>query len=551
MLRSFIRLGALAGVVTLGACDLEVINPNQPETERVLATPADVESLLGTTYLRWHIGVYGNSISNIRGMADVMSFENFSSLANNGMGATISIPRPAIDNSIGNGFAAEHRRLYYIPSEAARTASLIIARLDGGLSVGTDAQNARARAFGHFVRGIALGYIAMFYDSAAIITPTMTAQDPGELAGYKEVGAAALQALDDAITFANQGAAAFPIPSTWLPSPTSYTAPEFIKLVRSFKARIAANLPRTPAEAADVNWAAVVADAQNGITANFMETMATVGGPFDSWRRQRNTFSTWHQMSPWVIGMGDVSGAYSAWLAEPLDGKTPFTIVTPDRRFPQGADRAAQVADFGIPCAGDTCPRYFRNRPPAQDALNGASWGWSPYDNVRFHSWHNAGTGGTGTGGNGPITTFTLAELDMIQAEGLIRTGQFQAAAALINKTRVPNGLPAITAFDGNSPVPGGANCVPKRPQGTTLSCGNMLEAMKWEKRVETHFTNYSGWFLDHRRWGDLPSGTALHWPPPYEDLQARGRTATQIYNTGGSGLGNPATAGPNTYGWP
>jgi hypothetical protein len=549
MLRNLVRCGALAGVFVLGACELEVTNPNQPETARVLATPADVESLLGAQYLRWHIGVYGNSLLGVRGMADVMSFENFSSLANNGMSLVINLPRPALDNAIGNPNASGHRRQYYIPSEAARTASLVLARIDGGLTVGSPEADARAKAFGHFVRGISLGYVALMYDSLAVITPEMSAEDPGELVDYQTAMAAALQALDDAITEANAGAAAFPLPSAWLPSTTTMTSTEFIKLIRSYRARLRASVARTPTERAAVNWDAVIADAQNGITADHDNEMSTVTGPFDQWRRTRNTFSTWHQLTPFVIGMGDVSGGYANWIATPLGDRESFTIITPDLRFPQGADRAAQVADFGLPCSGDTCPRYFRNRPPANDALNGNSWGWSPYDNVRFHSWHQSGTGGTGTGGNGPLVFFTLAELNMLEAEGHIRNGAFAAAAALINKTRVPNGLPAITAMDGTSPVPGGADCVPKKPTGATLACGNMLEAMKWEKRIETHFAHYAGWFLDHRGWGDLPEGTGYHWAPPYEDLQARGRTET-IYSTGGLGLGNSGTAGPSTYGW-
>src|SRR2546422_11339318 len=59
---------------------------------------------------------------------------------------------------------------------------------------------------------------------------------------------------------------------------------------------------------------------------------------------------------------------------------------------------------------------------------------------------------------------FTKTELDMLEAEGQIRKQNFTAAAALINKTRVKNGLPAITALDATSPVPGGADCVPKVP---------------------------------------------------------------------------------------
>ena len=68
--------------------------------------------------------------------------------------------------------------------------------------------------------------------------------------------------------------------------------------------------------------------------------------------------------------------------------------------------------------------------------------------------------------------------------------GKFAEAGALVNITRTKNGLPAITAFDATTPVPGGARgCVPKMPQGSTVTCGNLWEALKYEKRIETAYT--------------------------------------------------------------
>ena len=58
MMRTLIRCGALAGAIGLGACDRTVVNPVSPGTERVLKTPADVENLLSSQYLRWHNGLY-------------------------------------------------------------------------------------------------------------------------------------------------------------------------------------------------------------------------------------------------------------------------------------------------------------------------------------------------------------------------------------------------------------------------------------------------------------------------------------------------------------
>ena len=104
------------------------------------------------------------------------------------------------------------------------------------------------------------------------------------------------------------------------------------------------------------------------------------------------------------------------------------------------------------------------------------------------------------------------------------------------------------------APVPGGADCMPKRPSnasnagGGTVACGNLFEALKYEKRVETAFTHFGGWYLDSRGWGDLAETVPVHWAPPFQDLQARFRIGPQIYSVGGS---NPTGgAGPSTYGW-
>ena len=562
MMRSLIRGGALALAVAVGACELAVQNPNNPETERVLATPADVENLLGTQYLRWHIAMYG-SLSNVWGMANVQSFEDFSSLSNNCMGQRVGLnPRAGNDNAVGNGCATENRRTYYIHHEVVRIASNVMAKLDeDGFTLGTAAQNARARAFAEFVRGLALGYLAMTYDSAAVVTPEMEAVDAGELVGYQDVNQAALDGLQRAIDAANDpatGANGFPLPATWIPSSTTFSKAEFIKLVRSYKARFRATVARSPAERSAVDWDAVIADAQNGITADHDNVTNTTIGPFNSWVSQWHTFTTWHQMTPFIIGMADNSGAYGAWIASPLTARGTtgsFFMTTPDLRFPQGATRAAQQADFAITsctAASTVCKRYFVNRPSGNDTFSGDSWGYSNYDFVRFYSWR---TSGAGTARNGPLVFFTKAEIDLLQAEGHINKGNYAAAAALINNTRVARGgLPAIVAFDGTTPVPGGADCVPKVPTnaaysgGGTVACGNMMEALKWEKRIETAYTHWMAWFIDSRGWKDLPEGTAVHWAAPYEDLQSRGRIGAEIYSTGGS-TGNGVSP-KSTYGW-
>ena len=144
----------------------------------------------------------------------------------------------------------------------------------------------------------------------------------------------------------------------------------------------------------------------------------------------------------------------------------------------------------------------------------------------------------------------------MLQAEGLYRTGQFAGAVALVNITRVKNGLPPLTTLpDATSPVPGSAvNCIPKVPQApnfNTVGCGKLLDAIKYEKYIETAFTNFSGWFLDERGWGDLPANSPTFWATPFQDMQARGYPLSAIYGTGpGPGNAPGSIAVDRQHGW-
>ena len=559
MNRLSLRCAVLAlTALTLVACDnnLEVTNPNNPDGKTLLGRPADAEALMSAYYKRWHEGLY-RTTGNFEGMANVMSFQNFSDLANDCQNQRLPFSGAINNNSIGNTCEGQQKRVYQIEAEVNRVASALLKQMDEGMTLGSPGRDARYRAFGEFLRGVSLGYLALFYDSAAVVSSGTDNQDAGELLSYKAVMDSAIAALGRALDQTNT-AGFQSLDAAWIPAPTSFSAADFARIIRSYRARFAANVARTPAERAAANWDAIIADAQNGITADHVNTTNSTNGPFRTWVNQYESFALWHQMPPWIFGMGDVSGSYATWIATPTSakgaGNQAFFMVTPDLRFPQGSTRAEQQADFPITScenASQTCKRYFANRI-GNDQFNSLGWGWSNYDFVRFHSWKNKGDGSGAT--NGPIVFFTKAENDMLQAEGLIRKGSFAAAATLINVTRTKNGLPAITDLNGTAPVPGGANCVPKIPVGptfTTISCGNMLEAMKWEKRIETAYTHFAAWYLDSRGWGDLAAGTPLFWAVPYQDLQSRGYATSAIYGAGdGVGTAPGSAAVKGTYGW-
>src|SRR6185295_20113033 len=132
MIRNLIKVSALAGMVAaLGACEkqLEVTNPNSPETRRVLATPADAEALLGSYYKRWHSGLY-NGLGNVHGMANMMSFQTYSSLANNCLNARTQFTGYSNGNTPGNVCAGEQSSTYFTEGEVNRVAASILKQLN-------------------------------------------------------------------------------------------------------------------------------------------------------------------------------------------------------------------------------------------------------------------------------------------------------------------------------------------------------------------------------------------------------------------------------------
>jgi hypothetical protein len=528
-----IRMPALIlATVAVGACvenPMDIENKNNPDVSRVYASPANVETTVSQLFKNMYNGTHGNP-DNIWSQTMTMSFESHSQLGNFSMGTRAAIPRNPIDNSIGNTGNTGNFRDYDHLGRNVKSAANTIRAIDGFAAVaatmGSPARDARAKSFAYFTLGYGMGHLALVYDSVAIVTPTQASDEIPPLSTAAAAGTAALEALDSAIAIANSAAATngangWPIPADWLSTPGTVDRPTWIRILRSFKARIRAGMPRTPAERNNVDWAAVVADAENGITSDLIVTANATTGWSAAVLAQMRTAASWSQMTPMILGMADSTGAYDAWLATPLMQRSPFLLRTADRRFPSGDTRAIQTAVTGSSKAGPAAGSilYFRNRPPGDDML-AEPWGTWYYDNWRF--W-----GIAQNGGNGPFIIFTAAENDMLAAEGHIRLGNIPAAAALIDRTRVRSGLPALAGVITNATqrVPGGASCVPRVPQPpsfTSTACGTIFEAMKWEKRLETSLTGYSQWFIDHRGWGDLVEGTALEWPVPYQELFAR-----------------------------
>jgi hypothetical protein len=519
-------LVAMSGV---GCYDLDIANPNTSDLSRTFSSAADVEAHVAESFRRWH------QIHHIyQGPAMMLSSVAFQHTTANVCEAPYGeIPRRAIENSTDRQCIESVRawRDLYTTLVTVRDGLKVLEeRPDFQAELGV-AGTQRLRAYGRFVQGLAHGSLALLFDRGAPvderIPPSGAASD---LVDYGQLMTAALAYLDDAAALSS-GASWPAIPAEWM---SVEVAPaELARLARSYKARLRANVARTPAERAAVNWAAVRADAEAGITEDWVMNMAADGYAVQWWSASLYYLNTptrsLSQASYFVLGMADQSGSYQRWLERsvwnraPVPDGNPILIVTTDTRFPRGATMAAQADAPGSMFAIQDNPARGWIRPDR------GSWRWSLY---RYFGGDDYGTQG------GPWPAITAAEMRLLVAEAMLRTGDAAGAASRVNVSRTAHGLQPTNAAGAN------ADCVPRLPDGR---CGGLMEMLKWEKRLETFLKGafLSSWYFDGRGWGDLYAGTFLQVPVPCSELTILG---LGCYTYGGPG-GESAAPG-SVYNW-
>jgi hypothetical protein len=541
------RKTVLLGVLLLfgaAACDLEVTNPNQPETDRVLATPADVESLILSSVNTWWDPM--DSYLGLRPLLSTMAFQHSATAANFGMVDFSVVPlRPAVNNTPAYGFASYLERSWYRSYRAISGASDGLRQMDAGVVVSNPH---RARAIAKLTQGLSHGMLAVIYDQAFVFDETMDPIEEQELKPYTEVRDAALAYLDEAISIATANTFTGITAGGWLGRQADYnTNTDVVRLARAYKAYFRAAVARTPQEAEDVNWAAVIEDIDNGITADFAPIAE--GWTTDTWQTGGMYYTTlpgaWSQVNNMVLGMADQSGGYQNWMSQGwgASDRQPFVIVTPDRRFPQGSTVEEQTARDA---EGNPLNRGVYIEFPHPDySLFGAgvggqrgrpdrgTWRWSNYRDYRYDYMTDTD--------NGPLPQLTVRQLQLLKAEALYMQGDLAGAAAIINVTRADPNHAALNATDAAGT---NTDCVPRLPDGT---CGDLWEMLKWEKRLETYHVGLGAWYFDGRRWGDLMQGSFLHLPVPGRELEV---LEMPYYTFGGAG-GIAAGAAPiGTYGY-
>lgn len=501
-------LAGAALAAGLVACqDLTVQNPNEPDRQRATAQPISAESFVSSSFRSWW-PVAGHDDYPSWAFS-TMADEFTSGFADFGQLELSAQPRTAWNNSPVNQRNNVSETPWYGLYRTISTVNDALTAIDGGLVIENATRTARTQAVGKFMQGLSHGYLALYFDSAVVVdeklaldTITVVKFQP-----YPVVAATAIEQLDSAIAIA--GREEFDLPAdAWLFQAMS--SEELARLANSFAARILVYSARTRDERAAVDWNEVIRRVDAGITTDFAPG-AQVDILWDDWKRliarvRSGPRSDFGRPSAWIYGPADSTNAFIDWVNTPLANRAAFQVRSKDRR---------------IHAAGDpTLPGKYIGYQAAN--IGAAARGTWRYSHYYFHRY------GTGSSWQvGPQPALTLAEMNLLKAEALIRLGRAAEALPLINASRVAQGELAPVTIDGPPDEPG---CVPRKLDG---SCGSLWDALRYEKRMEGLGNSGVIAFLDARGWQTLPENTILQLPIPGRELET---LRLPLYTYGGPG---------------
>jgi len=506
--------------------ELEVINENNPDRDRVLATAGDVESLLASSFFIWHQGVISSGNPGV--MLSTAADETTESWGNFGARDLSSEPRKEWNNSSSYSYASATERMWYKMYEALSAVYDGYKAIEDDPAICDEIDCDRAKAFGKFVQGLGHGYLALMFDSAFVFDESvdLEAVAAGDqeipLVPYPNVQAAALGYLDDAIGMFQSGS--FTLPTSWIRG-NSYSSADMIKLANAFYVRFVAMTNRTPAERDAVNWNQVITRVDAGLTPGMGGLKGGDGDVFldgdatRSWNHQMlyygafYTDETWHRADYKSIGWEDEGTGYADWLATPVANRNDFVLNSADARIHPYGDGLGQGLDFGY-------------RGVSRFRVERGTYHYSMYSHHRYSDYALGDQ-------SAPIPLVLYEAQQLYKAEALYRTSSPGQAAAIVNRTRVDRGDMA--------PAAGGD--------------ADLYDKIIYEFIIE-NFTHCTGCvYFNRRGWGPLSStqlhhwglveGTPRHFPLPGVELEVLGKESYTYGGLGREGGSLPAASAP------
>ncbi|WP_318343015.1 RagB/SusD family nutrient uptake outer membrane protein [Flagellimonas baculiformis] len=473
----------LSFIALLIGCDdfdsnLDVANPENPNDDILATDPIALESTAGTLINNWFQASHSTESPAfaMATMADVLTC----SWGNFGMRDTSSEPRVAFNNESSYGNAALNENFFNSMYSILSDSNTIMLAVNNDIEF----ENPEAvAAIAKFAQAIVIGTLAMTYDKVWLSDENGVVNE-GVPVDYMEAMNFAIGKLDEAIALSS--GSSFTLPESWVPGMTISNS-YLTSLMNSFGARMLTMNSRNSTERDATNWTKVLEYANNGITSDF-EPLADDVVWYDLYKTYA-VYPGWGRVDLYVINLMDPSTP-SYWPAN--------ATVLPEST----SDDARLTTDFEYLSSQD-----FN---AARGTYHYSSYRYSRYDDY-ITLWTT------------PMPEFVVSENDMYKAEALLRLGQYDEAADVINAgTRTTRGgLPDI----GTSPE-------------------EIADAIHYERLVEFPFTGYGLNFFEMRKENLLQEGTMLHFPVPGTALAAipaeyytfGGTTgvAGQDYSTGG-----------------
>ena len=532
MMNRIFRTGIVFGVLAAaaGCQDLAVPNTNDPDRDRALANPADVEALAGAQFL-----VFFNRLVNrtaVYNPVPLIADEMSGTYANDGALEGSSEPRVEFNNRSDADIASMSIFPYREFNSMVASGNEVLNVIDDGLVIETPStgvgsaltdNTVRTQAFAHFVKALGQGYLSMYFDSAFVIDQgeqraiSENTIDPTTLTlqPYQQVRDSAIVAMKRAITIAN-------LPSDFIyPANVFFRARDvddelFAQIAHTYIARFLVYGARTPAERAATDWDKVLTHLDSAITTNFTLALAPDNLVAGYLSRITNTGTFVARADYKMIGPADQPGkrpgctadacttatAYSRWIATPLRERQRFEIITPDRRI-----TGTLSTDPGLYFT-------FRANDNGFDPTRG-TYHFSAYQWIRNTS-----------SNSGQIIWLSTAEVNLMRAEAYFFKGDYARAAELVSLTRANGSLEAISGIEGDQ----SADCVPRRTDGT---CGDLYDAIIYERTIEAAGQDALRTYFDSRGFGRLVEGTFLQLPLSIDELIALNKP---VYTYGGVG---------------
>jgi hypothetical protein len=490
--------------------DLEVENWSAPDREDALSDPSDLMSLLDggyadlgyvlTTWRNFHIDCW----------ADQGSVTN----AWSGFWFFAEEPRNQIPNAStwSDKYNIEMPWNYF--NSVVSSANSVILAISEGLEIIDDDDvdhTQKTLAGAYFARGVAQGYIGLFYDKGYVVNED-TDLGALEFSDYSALVDAGLASLDLAKGVAQANTFNW---DYW--GEAVWTSTEFVQIINSFKARIMAAEPRNATDAASVDWATIKSLCESGI--DFDLITPNEAGKFYFW---------YHDWICYFMGMKapylqvDIKIPYfftkyypdGVSVADPYPWEYPtdeLIILEPCESTDQRLGPAAVVGGDWVQDwttlyqLGDFVytPEFGYLRATRGRHL------FSNYVFIRYQhdTWPN------GNYSSQPMEFMLKWEMDLLRAEAEVQLGNNAAAMAILNDAA------------GARKVRG------MLPDLTDSSTGALMEQIAYETFIELFATGKGLQWHAMRRWDMLKTGTPLHMPVPASELEI---TGDELYTFGG-----------------